>query len=223
MGKDEEPCALGSGHGDGLRKGSGDGLKAEQITYNAVALKLEFYLALLKSVNVVKTVSYINYEDCVARDANGEECRRGFLGYSRERASRVFNTLESMKKAGFTCKGEAIIYLSMNTIFPTCLGELTGKNTESTHPMPSLPTHGHWTSKEGQLGRCCDILHCISNVKRTLETQQKSHFAGNLVGSGVTAESSFSTHFLIGRISKICWMIFSLSFRTLDQAPKHGS
>jgi hypothetical protein len=29
----------------------------------------------LKSVNVVKTVSYVNYEDCVARDANGEECR----------------------------------------------------------------------------------------------------------------------------------------------------
>jgi hypothetical protein len=114
--------------------------------------------------------------------------------------SSVWESLYSMKKAGFTCKGEAVIYASMNTILPTCLGELTGKNTESTHPMPALPTHGHWTSKGGQLGRRRDISHCISNVKRTLETQQKSHFAGNLVGSGVTGElllNAFShwTHF----------------------------
>jgi hypothetical protein len=93
-----------------------------------------------------------------------------------------------MKKAGFTCKGEAVIYASMNTILPTCLGELTGKNTESTNPMPALPTHGHWTSKGGQLGRRRDISNCIGNVKRTLETQQMAHFAGNLVGSSVTGE-----------------------------------
>jgi hypothetical protein len=47
---------------------------------------------LLKSVNVVKIVSYVNYEDCVARNANEEECRIVLPGYSRERGNRVFNT-----------------------------------------------------------------------------------------------------------------------------------
>jgi hypothetical protein len=77
----------------GLEKGSGDGLKAEQRTHNAEALKLEVYVALLKSANVVKIVSYVNYEDCVARNANGEECRIVLPGYSRERGGRVFNNL----------------------------------------------------------------------------------------------------------------------------------
>jgi hypothetical protein len=121
-------------------------------------------------------------------------------GETHVSVSAVWEQLYSMKKAGFTCKGEAVIYASMNTILPTCLGELTGKNTESTHPMPALPTHGHWTSKGGQLGRRRDISHCIANVKRTLETQQMAHFMGNLVGSSVTGElliQAFShwTHF----------------------------
>jgi hypothetical protein len=47
---------------------------------------------LLKLVNVVKVVSYVNYEDCVARNANGEECRIVLPDYSRKRGSQVFNT-----------------------------------------------------------------------------------------------------------------------------------
>jgi hypothetical protein len=46
----------------------------------------------LKSVSVVKIVSYVNYEDCVARNAIGEECRIVLPGYSRERGGQVFNT-----------------------------------------------------------------------------------------------------------------------------------
>jgi hypothetical protein len=48
-------------------------------------------VALLKLVNVVKIVSYVNYEDGVARNANGEECRIVLPGYSRERGGRVSN------------------------------------------------------------------------------------------------------------------------------------
>jgi hypothetical protein len=93
-----------------------------------------------------------------------------------------------MKRAGFTCKGEAVISASMNTILPTCLGELTGKNSESTSPLPGLPTHVHWTSKGGQLGRRCDISHCLANVKPTLENQQRDYFAGNWMGGAVAKE-----------------------------------
>jgi hypothetical protein len=46
----------------------------------------------------------------------------------------VWDTTYHMKKAGFTCMGEAVIFASMSTILPTCLGELTGKTVESTHP-----------------------------------------------------------------------------------------
>jgi hypothetical protein len=49
--------------------------------YNVVALQLEVYVALLKLVSVDKTVSYINDEDCVSKEKNGEECRIGNPGY----------------------------------------------------------------------------------------------------------------------------------------------
>jgi hypothetical protein len=91
MGKDEERCALGSSHDDGLRKGERQ--RAQSRTENAQrgSVEVRGYVALLKSVNVVKIVSYVNYEDCVARNANREECRIVLPGYSHERGGRVFN------------------------------------------------------------------------------------------------------------------------------------
>jgi hypothetical protein len=109
-------------------------------------------------------------------------------GENHVSVSKVWDSLYHMKKAGFTCKAEAVIYASMSTILPTCLGKLTGKPSESTHPMPGLPTHGHWTSKGGMMGRRRDIAHCINNVKNTLTSQQSAHFAGNLVGASVTQD-----------------------------------
>jgi hypothetical protein len=46
----------------------------------------------LKLTNVVKIVSYVNYEDCVAKEKNGEECRIGNPGYLHVHGGRVFNT-----------------------------------------------------------------------------------------------------------------------------------
>lgn len=100
----------------------------------------------------------------------------------------VWSKLYNMKKAGFTCKGEAVISASMSTILPTCLGELTGKVSESTTPLPGIPTYGHWTSQGGQMGRRRDINQCLNNVRNTLDTQQKAAFAGNLVGGTVGKE-----------------------------------
>jgi hypothetical protein len=68
-------------------------------------------------------------------------------GKNHVSVSKVWDLLYHMKKAGFTCKAEAIIYVSMSTILLTCLGKLTGKPSKSTHLMPRLPTHGH-CSKE---------------------------------------------------------------------------
>jgi hypothetical protein len=76
----------------------------------------------------------------------------------------------------------------MNTILPTCLGELTGKTSESTHPLPAVPTHSHWTSKGGMMGRRRDINTGLSHVKTTLEHQQHHHFGNNLIGSSVAKE-----------------------------------
>jgi hypothetical protein len=77
----------------------------------------------------------------------------------------------------------------MNTILLTCLGKLTGKNSESTSPLPGLPTHGQWTSKGRQLGRRHDIAHCpLANVKPTLENQQQDYFNGNWMGGAVAKE-----------------------------------
>jgi hypothetical protein len=109
-------------------------------------------------------------------------------GETHVSVSDVWEKLYNMKRAGFTCKGEAVISASMSTILPTCLGELTGKNAECTNALPALPTHKHWVSSGGQMGRRRDIAHCLHNVKGTLETQQRSHFAGNLVGSSLCKE-----------------------------------
>jgi hypothetical protein len=103
-------------------------------------------------------------------------------GESHISVSAVWDTTYHMKKAGFTCKGEAIIFALMNTILLACLGELTGKTVESTHPLPAIPTHGHWTLKGGMLGHRHDINHGLTNVKGTIETQQKHHFLGDLIG-----------------------------------------
>jgi hypothetical protein len=104
--------------------------------------------------------------------------------------SDVWEKLYNMKRAGFTCKGEAIIYVSMTTILPTCLGELTGKLSKSTCSLPGLHTHGHWTSKGSQLGRRRDIAHCLANVKPTLENQQRNYFSGNWMGGRCRKNSS---------------------------------
>jgi hypothetical protein len=94
----------------------------------------------------------------------------------------AWNKLYNMRRAGFTCKGEAVISASMLTLLPTCLGELTGKTSESTHPLPALPTQGHWTSHGGQMGRRRDINNCLTNVRNTLDAQLNAHFSGHLVG-----------------------------------------
>jgi hypothetical protein len=78
---------------------------------------------------------------------------QGEWGENQVSVSSVWDSTYHMKKAGFTCKGEAVIFASMNTLLPTCLGELTSKTGESTYPLPAIPTHGHWTSKGGMLGQ----------------------------------------------------------------------
>jgi hypothetical protein len=113
--------------------------------------------------------------------------QRGW-GETHISVSDVWEKLYNMKRAGFTCKGEAVISASMNTILPTCLGELTGKNSKSTSPLPGLPTHSHWTSKGGQLGWRRDIAHCLANVKPTLDNQQLDYFQGNWMGGAVAKE-----------------------------------
>jgi hypothetical protein len=125
--------------------------------------------------------------------------QRGW-GEKHVAVSDVWDKTYNMKRAGFTCKGEAVIFASMNTILPTCLGELTGKTSESTQPLPAIPTHGHWTSKGGMLGRRRDINNGLTHIRSTLEHQRKHHFGGNLVGSSVVKElmsdsNSHWTHF----------------------------
>jgi hypothetical protein len=100
-----------------------------------------------------------------------------------------------MKRAGFTCKGEAVIFASMNTVLPTCLGELRGKTVKSTQTLPAIPMHGHWTSKGGILGRRCDINNGSTHIRSTLEHQRKDHFRGNLVGSSVVKELMSDANF----------------------------
>jgi hypothetical protein len=112
----------------------------------------------------------------------------------------VWDNLYNMKRAGFTCKGKAVIFASMITVLPTCLGKLTGKTAESMQPLPAIPTHGHWTSKGGMLGRRRDINNGLTHIQSTLEHQRKHHFGGNLVGSSVVKElmsdaNSHWTHF----------------------------
>jgi hypothetical protein len=125
--------------------------------------------------------------------------QRGW-GEKHVAVSEVWDKLYNMKRAGFTCKGEAVISASMNTVLPTCLGELTGKTAESTQPLPAIPSHGHWTLKGGMLGRRRNINNGLTHIRSTLEHQRKHHFGGNLVGSSVVKElmsdaNSHWTHF----------------------------
>jgi uncharacterized coiled-coil protein SlyX len=109
-------------------------------------------------------------------------------GENHVSVAEAWDKLYNMKRAGFTCKGEAVISASMSTLLPTCLGELTGKTSESTHPLPALPTQGHWTSHGGQMGRRRDINNCLTNVRGTLDAQLNAHFSGHLVGGTVAQE-----------------------------------
>jgi hypothetical protein len=116
-------------------------------------------------------------------------------GSTHVSVSETWDRQYAMKKAGYTCRGEAVISASMGTVIPTCLGELTGKNSESTHPLPALPTHKHWISQGGQLGRRKDILTCLDGVRNTLDAQQHSHFASSLLG-GVVAKELLSDSYV---------------------------
>jgi hypothetical protein len=100
----------------------------------------------------------------------------------------MWSKLYNMKKAGFTCKGKAVISASMSTILPLCLGERMGKVLENTTPLPGIPTYGHWISQGAQMGRHQDINQCLNNIQNTLNTQQKAAFAGILVGGTVGKE-----------------------------------
>jgi hypothetical protein len=109
-------------------------------------------------------------------------------GESHVSVAEAWDKLYNMKRAGFSCKGEAVISASMSTLLPTCLGELTGKTSESTHPLPALPTQPHWTSQGGQMGRRRDINNCLNNVRNSLDAQLNAHFSGHLVGGTVAQE-----------------------------------
>jgi hypothetical protein len=101
-----------------------------------------------------------------------------------------------MKKAGFSCCREAVISASMGTVIPTCLGEIMGKNWESTHLLRSLPTHyKHWVSQGGQLGRRKDITTCLDGMRNTLDTQQRLHFSNSLLG-GIIAKELLSDSYV---------------------------
>jgi hypothetical protein len=113
--------------------------------------------------------------------------QRGW-GHNHVGVMDVWETSHAIKKAGFTSRGEAVILASLDTVLPSCLGELTGKNSECHLPLPALATHDSWTSKGFQMGRRRDIQDGLGRVVPTLEDNVRDVFRGFEQGRCVVSE-----------------------------------
>jgi hypothetical protein len=122
-----------------------------------------------KSVNDCETFilqhipgnSYAHFYDVVSL------LQRGW-GHNHVGIREVWEKTYALKKAGFSSQGEAVILASMDTVLPSCLGELKGNNAECQLPLPALATHENWASKGYQMGRRKDIQDGITRVIATL-------------------------------------------------------
>jgi hypothetical protein len=146
----------------------------------------------------------------------------------------VWEKTYALRKAGFTSQGEAVILASMNTVLPSCLGELTGRISECHLPLPALATHECWTSKGYQMGRRKDIQDGIIRVMLSLEENVRDVFRGYEQGRCVVSEmltlsrahwssmermiDTFYAEFLVTSTSKDAWRLTSLIVKTVFEA-----
>jgi hypothetical protein len=137
----------------------------------------------------------------------------------------------ALTKAGFTSQGEAVILVSMDTVLPSCLGKLTGKNSECHLPLPALGSHESWTSKGFQMGWRKDILDGITHVMTTLNGNVRDVFQGSGPGRSVATEmlaisrshwssmermiDTFYAKFLVTSSKKDAWSLTSLIAKTM--------
>jgi hypothetical protein len=140
-------------------------------------------------------------------------------GHNHVGVRTVWENTYALKKAGFSSKGEAVILASMDTVLPTCLGELTGKNSENTYPLPGVPTYESWTSRGFQLGRRKDIQEAINRVRKTLDANIKDVFNGFDLGRGVASElltASCSHWSAVERMKDTLYGEFSVTSNSKD-------
>lgn len=163
--------------------------------------------------------------------------QRGW-GHNHIGVMDVWESSHAMKKAGFSSPGEAVILASMDTVLPTCLGELTGKNSECHLPLPALATHDSWTSKGFQMGRRKDIQDGLSRVVTTLEENIRDVFRGFEQGRCVVNEmlslarshwsqiermiDNFYGEFHVTSSEKDAWKLTSLIAKTVFEAVHHA-
>jgi hypothetical protein len=155
-------------------------------------------------------------------------------GHNHIGVREVWENSYALKKAGFKSQGEAVILASMDTVLPTCLGELTGKNSECHLPLPALATHESWTSKGFQMGRRKDIQDGLLRVVTTLEDNIREMFQSFEQGRCVVSEmlslarthwsqmermiDTFFAEFLVTGTEKDAWKLTSLIAKTVFEA-----
>jgi hypothetical protein len=156
--------------------------------------------------------------------------QRGW-GHNNVGVRKVWEKTYALKKAGFTSQGEAVILASMDTVLPSCLGELKGNNAECQLPLPALATHENWTSKGYQMGRRKDIQDGITRVIATLEESVRDVFQGFKQGRCVVSEmlslscshwasmermmDTFYAEFSVTSTLKDAWRLTSLIINTV--------
>jgi hypothetical protein len=159
--------------------------------------------------------------------------QRGW-GHNHIGVREVWENSYAIKKAGFSSQGEAVILASMDTVLPTCLGELTGKNSECQLPLPALATHESWTSKGFQMGRRKDIQDGLLRVVTTIEDNIRDIFQGFEQGRCVVSEmlslarthwsqmermiDTFYAEFLVTGTEKDAWKLTSLIAKTVFES-----
>jgi hypothetical protein len=152
-------------------------------------------------------------------------------GHNHVSVQEVWEKTYALKKAGFSSRGEAVILASMDTVLPSCLGELTGRTSECTIPLPALASHESWTSKGFQMGRRKDISDGITRVMTTLEDHVREVFRGFESGRCVVSEmlslarshwasleriiDTFYAEFSVTSTSKDAWRLTSLIVKTV--------
>jgi hypothetical protein len=155
-------------------------------------------------------------------------------GHNHIGVQEVWDNSYAIKKAGFSSQGEAVILASMDTVLPTCLGELTGKNSECQLPLPALATNESWTLKGFQMGRQKDIQDGLLRVVTTLEDNIRDVFHGFEQGRCVVSEmlslarthwsqmewiiDTFYVEFLVTGTEKDAWKLTSLIAKTVFES-----
>lgn len=159
--------------------------------------------------------------------------QRGW-GHNHVAVMDVWEKTHAIKKAGFTSRGEAVILASMATVLPSCLGELTGKNSECHLPLPALSSYESWTHKGFQMGRRKDIQDGLNRVVTTLEDNVRDVFRGFEQGRCVANEmlslsrshwsqiermiDNFYGEFHVTSNEKDAWKLTSLIAKTVFEA-----